>query len=62
MKTGTTGTTDTTTGVLKAIFWLRQLGRPILADKMERELLYANSMGQNRTQSQDSVALSNVTD
>jgi hypothetical protein len=44
MKTTTTGTADTTTGVLRAIFWLREMGRPILADKMERELLYADSV------------------
>ena len=50
-----TGTADTTTGVLKAIFWLRELGRPILAAKMERELLYADGVGQNRTQNQDSA-------
>lgn len=56
MKTTTTGITDTTTGVLRAIFWLREMGRPILADKMERELLYADSMGQNRIQDQDSGA------
>jgi hypothetical protein len=53
-----TGTADTTTGVLRAIFWLREMGRPILADKMQRELLYADNMGQNRTKSQDSGALS----
>ena len=53
-----TGTADTTTGVLRAIFWLRPMGRRILADKMQRELLYADSMGQNRTQNQDSGALS----
>jgi len=47
MKTRTAGTTDTTTGVLKAIVWLREMGRSILADKMQRELLYADSIGQN---------------
>jgi hypothetical protein len=50
-----TGTTDTTTGVMRVIVWLREMGRPILANRMERELLYANSIGQNRTQSQDSA-------
>jgi hypothetical protein len=34
--------TYTTAGVLKAIAWLRKAGRPILADKMERELLLVN--------------------
>jgi hypothetical protein len=58
MRTSTAGTTDTTTGVMKAIAWLRQLGRPILADKMERELLYADSLGQSPTRNQDSAALS----
>ena len=57
MKTTTTGTTDTTTRVLRAIFWLREMGRPILADKMERELLHANDIGQNRKENQDSGAL-----
>ena len=51
-----TGTADTTTGVLRAIFWLREMGRPILADKMERALLDADRMGENRTQNQDSGA------
>jgi hypothetical protein len=41
-----TGTADTTVGVLRAIFWLREMDRPILADKMERELLYADDLGQ----------------
>lgn len=27
-------------GIIKAIAWLEQMGRPILAAKMERELLY----------------------
>lgn len=27
-------------GVMKAIVWLGAMGRPILADKMERELLH----------------------
>jgi hypothetical protein len=58
MKTGTASTADTTTGVLRAIFWLREMGRPILADKMHRELLYADRLGQNRTQRQTSDALS----
>ena len=39
-------TTNTTIGVMKAIVWLREMGRPILADKMERGLLYADTMGQ----------------
>jgi hypothetical protein len=30
----------TNAGVIKAIAWLRAMGRPILADKMERELLH----------------------
>ncbi len=46
--------TDATAGVMKAIDWLRQMGRPILADKMERELLYAYRIGQNPTLNQDS--------
>ena len=41
--------TDTTTGIMKAIEWLRQKGRPILADKIKRELLYADSKGKNPT-------------
>ena len=49
-----TAVADTTTGVLKAIFWLREMGRPMLADKMERELLYADNMRQNPTRNQDS--------
>jgi hypothetical protein len=32
--------TSKDTGVMKAIIWLREMGRPILADKMERELLH----------------------
>jgi len=32
--------THTTNGVIKAIAWLQAMGRPILAAKMERELLY----------------------
>lgn len=31
---------ETQTGIKKAIEWLRKIGRPILADKMERELLH----------------------
>jgi hypothetical protein len=31
--------TNTTAGILRAIEWLRQLGRPVLAAKMKRELL-----------------------
>ena len=58
MKTDTAGTTETTIGVLRAIFWLRELGRPILADKMQRELLYADGLGQKLTQHQDSGARS----
>ena len=30
-------------GILKAIEWLKQMGRPILADKMERELLHSTN-------------------
>jgi hypothetical protein len=30
----------TMAGIVKAIAWLEQMGRPILAAKMERELLY----------------------
>jgi len=36
------GEMRTSAGVIKAIVWLRELGRPILADKMERELLHVN--------------------
>ena len=32
--------TSKDTGVIKAIIWLREMSRPILADKMERELLH----------------------
>ena len=57
MKT-TTGSADTTTGVLRAIFWLREMGRPILADKMERELLYADTLAQQAvTQSTQTTRL-----
>ena len=38
--------TNTEIGVMKAITWLRQMGRPILADKMERELLFSNGQMQ----------------
>jgi len=31
-------------GILKAITWLRDMGRPILADKMERELLHLSRL------------------
>ena len=55
MKTSTADTTDTTTGVLKAITWLRALG-PILADKMERELLYADNSWRTPNRSQNSYA------
>ena len=34
--------TDSTGGVLKAIKWLEQTGRSIIAAKMERELLRAD--------------------
>ena len=34
--------TRTGAGVSRAIAWLRERGRPILADKMERELLQVN--------------------
>ena len=35
-----------TAGVTKAIAWLRRMGRPILADKMERELLHVSGREQ----------------
>ena len=54
MKTGTTVAADTTMGVLRAITWLREMGRSIQAAKMERELLYADRIGQNPTLNQDS--------
>ena len=44
MKTGTTVAADTTMGVLRAITWLREMGRSIQAAKMERELLYATAL------------------
>ena len=37
--------TSKDTGVMKAIIWLRKMGRPILADKMERELLHVKRQG-----------------
>ena len=41
------------TGLRTAIAWLRKIGRPILADKMERELLH----GKNRVIQIDLTAL-----
>lgn len=38
----------TAKGIMTAIEWLRALGRPILAAKMERELLDVNGSSEER--------------